>query len=122
MTMREWKKFLHKRRKPKKKVKNYKPYFLYALELEDGCYYVGISVNVEKRFKKHSIGKGAVWTQRHKPIRIIEVRPTGLFKESKAVVLEDAMTIEYAKMYGEANVRGGKYCRILNPQYPKEQP
>jgi hypothetical protein len=36
---------------------------LYAPRLEDSCYYVGMSYNVDKRFIKHQTGKGASWTR-----------------------------------------------------------
>jgi len=45
-------------------VKVIKPWLLYALRLEGGYYYVGISKDVNKRFKKHSKGKGAMWTKK----------------------------------------------------------
>ena len=35
---------------------------LYVLELEQGKYYVGLSHNVDKRFKMHKDGEGAEFT------------------------------------------------------------
>ena len=46
-------------------------YFVYMLECVDQSYYIGISNDVEKRFKMHLSGKGASYTRSHKPIRIV---------------------------------------------------
>ena len=49
------------------KSKNY----IYILSLEDECYYIGRTYNVKKRFQQHLSGEGAVWTELHRPIKII---------------------------------------------------
>lgn len=103
----------------KKKYVNSKPYILYALELEDGYWYIGTTVNLEKRFEQHVIGEGASWTKVHKPIRVHESRLTKITKLSRVAKLEDQMTLDYVLLYGEANVRGGKWCRVIYPNYPK---
>jgi len=90
---------------------------LYALTLEDGCWYVGMSYNVTKRFIKHKAGKGANWTKLHKPIEVVEVRETVEITQESAAKLEDDMTIEYAMKYGSNNVRGGGYCQ-RKPRWP----
>lgn len=100
------------------------PYFdkliqLYALRLEDGCYYVGMSRNPQKRFTKHGTRKGAVWTREHHPIEILEIRDTNLTDDKEASILEDEMTLEYARQYGTDRVRGGGYCQ-RNPHWPEE--
>ena len=38
---------------------------LYMLPLEDGCYYVGTTVNINKRYNQHAAGTGAAWTKLH---------------------------------------------------------
>lgn len=50
-------------------------WFLYVLECRDGSLYTGITVNVEKRFAAHVMGKGARYTRARKPERILAVRP-----------------------------------------------
>jgi predicted GIY-YIG superfamily endonuclease len=94
-----------------------KPIFLYVLRLENGCWYIGSSRNVDKRFKTHQKGKGAAWTKRHKPLEIVETRPTGLTSDAEAALLEDELTLEYARMYGTDCVRGGGYCQT-KPRWP----
>ena len=36
-----------------------KKWFVYLLECMDGSYYTGVTNDVEKRMKKHSMGKGS---------------------------------------------------------------
>lgn len=95
-----------------------RPILLYALELENNCYYIGMSRNVDRRFKAHQKGK-TIWTKENSPIKILEVRETGLTSDSEAAQLEDEMTLEYAKQYGIDKVRGGGYCQ-RKPVWPKD--
>lgn len=46
-------------------------YFVYMLICEDGSYYIGTTNDVEKRFAKHLLGKGASYTRSHKPTKIV---------------------------------------------------
>lgn len=95
-----------------------RPIKLYALKLVDNCWYIGMSRNPEKRFKKHGGKKGAMWTKLHPPIEIAEIRNTGLTNDSEVSRLEDEMTIEYARKYGIEFVRGGGYCQT-KPRWPE---
>jgi len=81
---------------------------VYVLELEGGYYYVGKSVNVDKRFMEHTAGegKGSSWTSKHEPIRILER------KEAKTVFDEDSKTLELMEKYGIDRVRGGSYTAV----------
>ena len=48
---------------------------IYILKCEDDKYYVGkIASNVWKRIKQHFDGKGAKWTQKYKPVDILDIR------------------------------------------------
>lgn len=93
-----------------------RPILLYALRLESNCWYVGMSRNVDRRFKAHKKGN-TIWTKEHPALEIVEVRETGLTSDSEVSRLEDDMTIEYAMMYGSAFVRGGAYCQRY-PRWP----
>lgn len=95
-----------------------RPILLYVLRLEHGCWYIGMSRNVDRRFKAHQKGK-TIWTKENKPLEIAEVRETGLTSDSEAATLEDELTIEYARRYGVDKVRGGGYCQ-RKPVWPKE--
>jgi len=50
-----------------------KAWFLYVLECRDGSLYTGITVDVEKRFAAHVLGKGAKYTRSHPPLRVLAV-------------------------------------------------
>ena len=95
-----------------------RPILLYALKLQNDCYYIGMSRNVDRRFKAHKKGK-TIWTKEHPPISILEVRETGLTSDSEASQLENEMTLEYARQYGVRFVRGGGYCQ-RKPVWPAE--
>lgn len=47
------------------------PWFLYLLECANGCYYAGITTDVEARFEAHRSGKGARYTRANPPLRIV---------------------------------------------------
>ena len=98
--------------KGKGRLRNFQ---LYALELENGHYYVGMTAyrDIQIRFKQHlSKQKGAKWTRLHKPIKIIETREVGYMYESEVCKLENDMTTEYIIKYGINMVRGGDMCQI----------
>ena len=93
-------------------------YTAYALELEDGYYYVGITArhDVNVRYIEHSNGKGSKWTRLHKPRSVIETRLLGVMALSEACKLEDEMTLEYMFRHGMYPVRGGGYCQVKDAQ------
>lgn len=110
-------------RKAKLKIQNPKSvrgpnptrnYYLYALRLEDGFYYVGVTAykDATRRFEQHVAGKGAKWTRLHKPLEIIEVRNIGICRQTTAIEAECLMTREYMKEYGLYKVRGGDLCYV----------
>jgi predicted GIY-YIG superfamily endonuclease len=79
---------------------------IYVLELVDSKYYVGKTNNINVRFKQHFTGRGAYWTKKYKPVRILET------SEMKSSFDEDNKVKEYMKLHGVNNVRGGSYCKI----------
>lgn len=86
-------------------------WFVYVLELENDKYYVGITVDPEKRFQQHFKGNklSSNWCKQNKPIRIIESFDSGTKIMTEARSLEDQTTLKYILLYGAENVRGGKY-------------
>lgn len=46
-------------------------WFIYALECEGGSIYIGQSQDVEERWKQHATGRGADWTQKHPPVKLV---------------------------------------------------
>lgn len=95
-----------------------KPIVLYVLELEGQNYYVGQTRDVQSRYNRHSSGEGARWTQLHKPVRIVKTVETGLIDEKRAAELEDALTVETARVHGFERTRGGRYSRV-DQHYPR---
>lgn len=49
-------------------------WFLYLIECKDGSIYTGIATDVEARYQKHAIGKGARYTRSHPPKRLLAVQ------------------------------------------------
>lgn len=90
---------------------------LYALRLQNNCWYIGMSYDVDRRFTKHLRGKGAKWTKLNHPIEIHETRDTNLYSQDEVARLEDDLTLEYALLYGSDKVRGGGYCQT-KPLWP----
>ena len=82
---------------------------IYALQLEQGKYYVGKthrSEGVNLRFYEHTTGRGSEWTKKYKPISIIEDY------DHNCTLEEDVLTKKYMMKYGIENVRGGSYTKI----------
>jgi predicted GIY-YIG superfamily endonuclease len=87
-----------------------KPFWLYALKLEHGRYYVGSTSqkNPYKRIMQH-VDKdgGAVWTALHAPIEVMEIRDAGIMTKTQAEAYERNLTWAYMMRYGVNKVRGG---------------
>lgn len=104
----------------RKKIIQHSPkireYQLYALQLDGGFYYVGMTSYKDAtiRLQQHIDGAGAKWTKLHKPLKIIETRSLGVCTESSAAEAETLMTKEYMSIYGMYKVRGGSLCYVNN--------
>ena len=79
--------------------------YIYILELEGGHYYVGRSATPHVRIEAHQTGTGAVWTQLHHVLRVLEVIPGDRFDEDKYV-------LKTMDQHGIDKVRGGSYSNI----------
>jgi hypothetical protein len=80
--------------------------YIYILELESNKYYIGKTTNPEFRLDKHFDGGASVWTNKYKPIKLIElISNCDNFDEDK-------YTLKYMEKYGIDNVRGGSFCQI----------
>lgn len=86
---------------------------VYVLLLKDQKYYVGCTVDVQRRFQEHKNGQGSSWTHKYPPIKILEQKP-GTYTD------ENILTKQYMARYGIKNVRGGIHCRTyLHPSEKK---
>ena len=87
--------------------------FVYVLELEDGCYYVGQTTSPSTRLQQHRDGKGSAWTRMHAPVRMCHLRKVRAGPE--AGLEEDKETKTWVMRKGMAVVRGGAYsCPCLS--------
>ena len=80
-------------------------WLVYVLKLEDECYYVGVTSNLNVRLGQHLEGSGAIWTRMHRIVGIEEVR----FGNRQT---EDQITKEYIKKYGGDKVKGGSWTKV----------
>ena len=78
---------------------------IYVLECEGGDIYVGKTDNGERRLRQHISGKGAKWTQKHKPERILN------YYRNKKDIDEKKITERMMKKHGARKVRGGPYVK-----------
>ena len=88
--------------------------YIYILQLQHGCFYVGKSDNPYKRLTQHKNGRGSAWTRLHKPIRMVKKR------KMTSTLQEDQITEEWMKKKGIDKVRGGMYCQIELPDHVEE--
>ena len=88
--------------------------FLYTLELEHGCWYVGTTNDPSARLRDHRSGNGSAWTRTHKPIggfsRQYPLQPLTC-AGAEARLQEDAHTKKLMLAKGIELVRGGSYSR-----------
>ena len=46
-------------------------YYVYLMECEDKTLYTGITTNIERRFKEHSLGNGGAYTRSRKVKKVL---------------------------------------------------
>ncbi|HBA85394.1 MAG TPA: hypothetical protein DCZ95_15005 [Verrucomicrobia bacterium] len=80
---------------------------IYVLQLEGNRFYVGQSVDPHDRISAHFDGNGSAWTRLHKPIKLLECRPTNTRNWKLAEDIENEIVISLMCTYGWRNVRGG---------------
>ena len=88
------------------------PFTIYTLLLTDDKYYIGkTKLDPRVRFQQHLTDKSSVWTQKYKPVELINT-----FKSNDNFA-EDKRTKEMMIEYGIENVRGGSYCSVELPDW-----
>ena len=45
--------------------------WVYILECADGSYYVGSTIDIERRVSQHQLGLGAIYTRNRRPVRLV---------------------------------------------------
>ena len=89
--------------------------FLYVLPLENNCWYVGTTEDLQKRYEAHAKGRGAAWTKLHKPLsmdtmKFWEIPHFSLFQVEQ---MEDVLCKALQKKFGLNMVRGGYTCQLF---------
>ena len=79
---------------------------VYVLECGEGNYYIGITMDFNKRLAQHIAGEGAKWTKLHPPVKVVEI-----YHDNATLQLENYVTQKYIGLYGAEKVRGGSWCR-----------
>jgi hypothetical protein len=80
--------------------------YIYILQLEQGKYYVGKTINPSFRLDSHFNSNGSAWTKLYKPIKMIELIPNCDDYD------EDKYTRMFMDKYGIDNVRGGSFVSV----------
>lgn len=83
--------------------------YVYALELKEKKYYVGLTGNPDQRIKQHSEGRGSAWTKKYPVLKVLFVKEGDAWDEEKG-------TLALMSRYGVQNVRGGSYSRVVLPR------
>jgi hypothetical protein len=90
-------------------------YYIYALGLEDGCYYVGLARRPLRRIATHLAGRGPVWTREHRPLAVTALygvrppdgaAPVSSRSLAKARLIEEWVTFAYFVVFGRNRVSG----------------
>lgn len=88
------------------------PFTIYTILLTHNKYYIGkTKLDPRVRFQQHLTDKRSVWTQKYKPVELINT-----FKSNDNFA-EDKRTKEMMIEYGIENVRGGSYCSVELPDW-----
>ena len=85
--------------------------YLYTLELQDQCWYVGTTATPGMRLANHRSGRGSVWTRAHPPMGGFASLEAVAGDEVDARLQEDLLVKRLMVNYGVDAVRGGSYSR-----------
>jgi hypothetical protein len=88
---------------------------VYALKLEGGKYYIGWTARENgERFIEHWNGSGSLWTKKYPPLSFPNAV---LYFFPGTTEDEDELTLNYMRIYGWWNVRGGRFIET-EMRYP----
>ena len=78
----------------------------YVLRLEEGCFYVGVTKNLNERLAAHFGGTGAMFTRKHKPLDLVSAE----LIPGDYDAWEHSKTLNLMAKYGFNKVRGATFC------------
>ena len=86
---------------------------VYVLQLQHGCYYVGVTLNpIADLVEAHLSGYGVEWTKIHQPLAILKQIECGNSLNSR--IYTDMYVKQYMLEFGIDKVRGGSFsnCKL----------
>jgi hypothetical protein len=84
--------------------------YVYVLECENGCFYVGSTKDIVSRWEEHTSTRGgSKWTSIYKPLRISHIEEVS---NEHMTGLELRLTAEHMLEHGVNRVRGAMWCGV----------
>jgi len=80
-------------------------FIIYVLQLQDDCFYIGKTKDLDRRVEEHKRGEGSAWTKLHPVVKLKETFNGDSYSE-------DRLVKNYMQIYGIDKVRGGSYSQI----------
>jgi putative endonuclease len=92
------------------------PYYVYMIQCDDGSFYTGYSMNLDRRMRQHMKGKGARYLRIHRPKRLVHVeefesRAEAMRRERKVKLLSHSRKSGLARS-GTRAKHGAKKMRV----------
>lgn len=87
--------------------------YVFVLELTDEFVYIETCRNLLKELKRHFLGKGSLWSDLHRPIKLIEFFKDEDLGQFHPIPFQNSIVKIYMNIYGWAKVRGGDF-RIID--------
>jgi len=88
-------------------------YFVYVLECSNGSLYKGHTENIEKRWCEHAGGKGAEWTQKYPPVKLVHWEEFDSLEE--AVKREQDLKTGFGRKWLEREIKAGRTRQAGEP-------
>ena len=86
--------------------------FVYTLQLEDNCWYVGSTTRPPERLAQHKAGNGSAWTSAHPPVAgFSSLTRVESNNAADARLQEDMEVKRLMQRHGIERVRGGSYAQ-----------
>lgn len=74
-------------------------WYVYLLQTENDKIYTGISPDVNARFDKHAVGKGALFTRLNKPLKVLAFKAFSSKREAAMVEIQIKKIPKSAKLH-----------------------
>ena len=84
---------------------------VYVLQLQDGCWYVGKTSQLDQRMRAHATGSGPEWTKLHPPLHQAP-HSSYVVPAEFATGVESRVTAQLMHQHGVAAVRGAEFAEV----------